>query len=69
MTTSMIETCGDCGGVGAGGTRSRSIASVPFPRLAPDGDDSRAVGTEVNDGDAQLVNGCIRDETTGEVSD
>lgn len=51
------------------GTRSRSMASVPFLRLAPDGDDSRAVGTEMNDGDAQLVNGCIRDETTGEVSD
>jgi hypothetical protein len=29
----------------------------------------QAVGTEVNDGDAQPANGCIRDESTSEVSD
>jgi len=37
--------------------------------MPPDRSKPEPVGTEVNDGDAQLANGCIRDETTGEVSD
>lgn len=61
LSNSCLRSWGNACGFATTPVRSPSSVAldkrtdVPCVRLASDGDDSRAVGAEVNDGDAQLV--------------